>query len=151
MHRTYKTKNGELSVEWYVHNHGVERRDAIFYTGEGNIADITLKVGELDWTIRAYCDGETRIRDLEAECDYYTPSDFIHSPYDTDEKIADGINQEKLEVINNSWFDFYTMDGEHLDYVTHSIEDMLSGAEALLSEMMFNGNYFNWTTPPPPS
>jgi hypothetical protein len=133
-----------LIVDWKIKKPGKNQQDAVFYTDMGNIADITLTVDGLDWTIKAYCDGITRIRDHKQDSVYTRGEYLIWAGYDTDEKLSAAIEAEELEVINNSWFDFYTMDGEHLDYVTHEIDEMLEGAKALLETIISDGSYFNY-------
>jgi hypothetical protein len=132
---------GTLKVKWKIPTPKTYRQDAVFYTGLDCIAEITLEQDGLDWSLLVYCDGETRYQDTQGNV-YRNGPDLISAGYNTDKKLSRALEEEKLIHINNSWFDFYSMDGEHLDYVTHEIKEMIQGAESLLSEILVNGRYF---------
>ena len=146
------TERGTLGVDWKIRTPHKDRHDAIFYTGMGHIADITLDLDGVSWTLSAYCDGDTRIIRLNDEHDaiYRDGPDLYADGITTDEELAKLMEEPGVDCVHNSWFDFYTLEGEHLDYVTHSISDMLEGAEALLTEIITNGDYFNYLIPPSP-
>ena len=109
------------------------QNDAIFYTGMGLIATVTLE----GFSVDVYCDGETRANllneDKETVAILYTPSDFIDAGLDTDGALHIANDQEVLDWVNNSWFDIYC-EGEHLDIVTHDIREAIDSAVTYLKE-----------------
>ena len=128
----------EPKVVRHVIETDLDRRDAVFYTGEGLIATVTYKGFDVD----VYCDGVTHA-ELLAEPNGYpvsrlsSASDFISAGLGTDEAISMAVEQEILVFINNSWFDLYC-DGEHLDIVCHTMDDALSSAKTYVEEQYFD-------------
>ena len=101
--------------------HGITRFDACFYAGEGLIATVSYE----GFAVDIYCDGDTKIQNRETE-EYYTGgSDLIRGGFDTDSMFNEAMEKEILVMDMNSWFDLYCY-GEHLDAVTHELNDALA-------------------------
>jgi hypothetical protein len=116
----------------------LDRRDAVFYTGQGLIATVTYKGFDVD----VYCDGVTNATLLdqpngEIVSHLYSASDFISAGLSTDDAISMAVEQEILVFANNSWFDLYC-DSEHLDIVCHTIDDALESAKTYVEEQYFD-------------
>jgi hypothetical protein len=82
--------------------------------------------------VDVYCDGETRVNLLDAPqgqvvSSLYNPSDFIEAGLNTDDALRLANEQELLDWVNNSWFDLYC-EGEHLDAVTHELNEAIAVA-----------------------
>jgi hypothetical protein len=84
-----------------------------------------------------YLDGDMRYRKEEQDISIYDGGDLLAAGYDTDKKFTDAIEAEELQHINNPWFDLYVQ-GEHLDCVTHDINEALQSAMAWLDEEIAN-------------
>jgi hypothetical protein len=128
----------EPKIVRHVIETDLDRRDAVFYTGEGIIATVTYKGFGVD----VYCDGVTHAELLAKPNGYpvsrlSSASDFISAGLGTDDAISMAVEQEILVFINNSWFDLYC-DSEHLDIVCHTIDDALESAKTYVEEQYFD-------------
>jgi hypothetical protein len=128
----------EPKIVRHVIETDLDRRDAVFYTGEGLIATVTYKGFHVD----VYCDGVTHAELLDQPNGYpvsrlSSASDFISAGLGTDDAISMAVEQEILVFINNSWFDLYC-DGEHLDIVCHTMDDALESAITYVEEQYFD-------------
>lgn len=127
-------RDKDFHFDWRVIDFNLDRTDAIFYTGESYIGTATYKGFYVD----VYCDGETNAVLLdqpngEIVSHLYSRSDFISAGIDTDDALSMAMEQEILIFSNNSWFDLYC-EGEHIDFVTHTISEALDAAESFLKE-----------------
>ena len=104
--------------------HGITRFDACFYAGEGLIATVSYE----GFAVDIYCDGETKIYNREKDDYYNGGTDLIAGGFDTDSKFNRGVEDETLVMDMNSWFDLYCY-GEHLDVVTHTLNEALKTAK----------------------
>jgi hypothetical protein len=128
----------EPKIVRHVIETDLDRRDAVFYTGEGIIATVTYKGFGVD----VYCDGATNATLLdqpngEIVSHLYSAFDFISAGLGTDDAISMAVEQEILVFANNSWFDLYC-DGEHLDIVCHTMDDALESAKTYVEEQYFD-------------
>ena len=118
-------------IEWEV---GLplpeEQQDAMFYK-DANSYIAKVKLGE--FAIEIWCDGETRVKNRVTGSTLTYGSDLRADGIDTDKKLADGFESGDLVHDMNSWFDLY-VDGEHVDAVTHEIEDAVDAAISFLEE-----------------
>ena len=89
------------------------------------------------FSVDIYCDGEMRYDLKEHGISIYDGGDLVAAGYDTDKKFTDAIEAEELEHINNPWFDLYVR-GEHLDAVTHDINEALQCAKAFIEDEIHN-------------
>jgi hypothetical protein len=89
------------------------------------------------FAVDIYLDGEMRYRNQELEIEIYDGGDLVAAGYDTDKKFTDAVEAEELQHINNPWFDLYVR-GEHLDCVTHDINEALQSAKAWLEDEIQN-------------
>jgi hypothetical protein len=122
-----------------------KRRESIFFE-RGWVATV-----EIDgYAVEIYADGETNLRYKAGEDYYYnlcSPSDFIHSDLDTDEKLEAINDDEDYYWINNNWFDLY-INGDHLDQVTHTIDEAIESAKAVVAEHIVNVCFIENDTKP---
>jgi len=124
-------------VEYNIPYKGIERKSVEFYKDLSTSLVATVK--RLDGTgvaVDIYCDGDMRF--VSREGDYYQEgADLIAAGYDTDKKLESAVESEELECRLNPWFDLYA-NGEHLDRVTHDIDDAIMEAEAFVEELSYS-------------
>lgn len=84
-----------------------------------------------------YLDGDMRYRNEEQDITIYDGGDLVVAGYDTDKKFTDAMEAEELQHINNPWFDLYVR-GDHIDSITHDINEALQSAMAWLDEEIAN-------------
>ena len=113
--------------------HGITRFDACFYAGEGFIATVAYE----GFVVDIYCDGETKIYNPETEDWYNGGTGLIAGGFDTDSKFNRAVENESLVVDMNSWFDLYCY-GEHLDAVTHTLDDAIYCAKNYVWQEYFD-------------
>ena len=109
------------------------RFDACFFAGEGFIATVAYE----GFSVDIYCDGETKIYNPNTEEWYKGGSDLIRGGFDTDSKFNKAVEDESLVVDMNSWFDLYCY-GEHLDAVTHTLDEALLTAKNYVYQEYFD-------------
>ncbi len=147
----------KLSTEWLVPLYE-NQTDAIWFYGHKQVATttLTLSSGET-YTLDIHCDGETRYH-----IPYLLVNGELSGQYQVvrfaDEWAEIGVNSdaelqnlgERMFALghdihtNNSWFDLYvTIDGvtQHIDAVTHEIDDAEKQAEAILLEVATYGGW----------
>jgi hypothetical protein len=98
---------------------------------------LVCEVKKEGFMVDIYLDGDMRYRMEEQDISIYDGGDLLAAGYDTDKKFTDAIEAEELQHINNPWFDLYVQ-GEHLDCVTHDINEALQSAMAWLDEEIAN-------------
>ncbi len=109
------------------------RFDACFFAGEGFIVTVSYE----GFAVDVYCDGDTKIYNRKAD-DYYNGGvDLIAGGFDTDSKFREAIEDETLIMDMNSWFDLYCY-GEHLDAVTHTLDEALYTAKNYVYQEYFD-------------
>jgi len=131
----YKLRAAGATIKWEV---GLPRdehqQDAMFYKDfDGWICTVMLE----DFEVDIYCDGETRVKNRINDATLTCGSDLIADGFDTDEKLQLGFESGDLVHDMNSWFDIY-IKGEHIDAVTHEIEDAIDAAIGVLQEEVAN-------------
>jgi hypothetical protein len=109
------------------------RFDACFFAGEGFIATVEYE----GFVVDIYCDGETKIYNPETEEWYNGGTGLIAGGFDTDSKFNRAVENESLVVDMNSWFDLYCY-GEHLDAVTHTLNEALHAAKNYVYQEYFD-------------
>jgi hypothetical protein len=110
-----------------------ERYDACFYAGEGLIGTVSYE----GFAVDIYCDGDTKIHNRKTDEYYMGGSDLIRGGFDTDSKFNEAVENETLIMDMNSWFDLYCY-GEHLDAVTHTLDDALHVAKNYVYQEYFD-------------
>ena len=87
------------------------------------------KVGLGDFEVTIYVDGDTKIYDSDTRETYRSSSEFPPE-LNTDSalSVAGQGALPRLEWQNNSWFDVYSSDGEHLDMVNHQADEAFDHA-----------------------
>lgn len=111
-----------------------QRRESVFFTN-GLVATVGIDGYEID----IYAEGNTRLNynDGYNTRIYSLPDDFIYGDLETDEKLAAIQDDDDYYWVNNNWFDLY-IKGEHLDQVTHTIDEAIESAKALVAEHIVN-------------
>ena len=109
------------------------RFDACFFAGEGFIASVAYE----GFVVDIYCDGETKIYNPETEEWYKCGTDLILGGFDTDNRLNKAVENESLVMDMNSWFDLYCY-GEHLDAVTHTLNEALHTAKNYVYQEYFD-------------
>ena len=127
-----------------LHSYGVSyngdsphpnRRESVFFE-RGWVASVEIDGYKVD----VFADGETNLQYKAGEDYYYnlcSPNDLIRSDLDTDEKLEAINDDEDYYWVNNNWFDLY-INGEHLDQVTHTIDEAIESAKAVIAEHIVN-------------
>jgi hypothetical protein len=110
-----------------------ERYDACFYAGEGLMGTVSYE----GFAVDIYCDGDTKIHNRKTDEYYMGGSDLIRGGFDTDSKFNEAVENETLIMDMNSWFDLYCY-GEHLDAVTHTLDDALHVAKNYVYNEFFD-------------
>jgi hypothetical protein len=91
------------------------------------------------YEVDIYAEGNTRLdyNDGHNMRSYSLPDDFIYGDLETDEKLSAIQDDEDYYWVNNNWFDLY-IKGEHLDQVTHTIDEAIESAKAVIAEHIVN-------------
>jgi len=99
-------------------------------------SSLVCEVKKDGFSVDIYIDGEMRYNREDGIC-IYDGGDLVAAGYDTDKKFTDAVESEELQHINNPWFDLYVR-GEHLDSVSHDINEALLFAKHWLEEEISN-------------
>jgi hypothetical protein len=124
--------------EYGVTYHGMkphdQRRESVFFTN-----GLVATVGIDGYNIDIYAEGNTRLNYANGDDIriFSTPDDFIYGDLETDAKLLEIQDDEDYYWVNNNWFDLY-INGEHLDQVTHTIDEAIESAKAIVAEHIVN-------------
>lgn len=124
--------------EYGVTYHGMKphdhRRESVFFTN-----GLVATVGIDGYNIDIYAEGNTRLNYANGDDIriFSTPDDFIYGDLETDEKLSAIQDDEDYYWVNNNWFDLY-INGEHLDQVTHTIDEAVESAKVVVAEHIVN-------------
>jgi hypothetical protein len=122
-----------------------------FFWLDGNIPDgehqesvwwekgAVCKVGLGDFEVVIYVDGvDLFIHKVTGE-QYTNASELNILGADTDKRLREATGSDGYLIQNNnSWFDIYTSDGEHLDMVNHEADEAFDQACEYLIEQFVN-------------
>jgi len=130
-----------INIEWIQPDERpMGREDSAWYTYQSE-HDLVAYVTDGENTISIHADGEMRVAvylnpankdegwDIVRYCDDWTDYEI-----NNDAEIFQASEEGRIDWWNNSWFDLYTEDGEHLDCVCHTLTEAISQAVALLNE-----------------
>lgn len=115
--------------------------DASWYTdGGGHTPIVTVTDGAAAVTV--FCDGKMRVAcltcwggdDVIRDAEGWARHD-IHN----DAQVFAASESGHIEWINNPWFDLYDRHGNHLDRVTHSLDDAIEAACDMVRLMLLCG------------
>jgi hypothetical protein len=111
-----------------------QRRESVFFTN-----GLVASVGIDGYAIDIYAEGNTRLNYANGDDIriFSTPDDFIYGDLETDAKLLEIQDDEDYYWVNNNWFDLY-INGEHLDQVTHTIDEAIESAKAVVAEHIVN-------------
>ena len=124
--------------EYDITYHGMkphdQRRESVFFTN-----GLVATVGIDGYAIDIYAEGNTRLNYANGDDIriFSTPDDFIYGDLETDAKLLEIQDDEDYYWVNNNWFDLY-INGEHLDQVTHTIDEAVESAKAVVAEHIVN-------------
>lgn len=134
--------------DYSVTYHGMkphdQRRESVFFTN-GLVATV-----EMDgYAVDVYAEGNTRLNYANGDDIriFSTPDDFIYGDLETDAKLQEIQDDEDYYWVNNNWFDLY-IKGEHLDQVTHTIDEAIESAKAIVAEHIVNVCFIENNTKP---
>ena len=111
-----------------------ENTAAEFYKGSSSSVCQVKKDG---FEVDIYIDGDMRFTHRDGHFSCYNGADLMKHGYDTDEKFTAATESEELVHSMNPWFDMYVR-GEHLDAVSHDINEALLYAKSFLDEEITN-------------
>lgn len=111
-----------------------DRTASDFYKGSSSFICEVKKDG---FAVDVYLDGDMRYNNTRLDETYYDGEDLVAGGYDTDKKFTDAMESEELQHINNPWFDLYVR-GEHIDCITHDINEALQSAKAFIEDEIQN-------------
>ncbi len=114
-----------------------DRTASEFYKVSGSGSTHICEVKKDGFAVDIYCDGDMSYYNSKDEFYCDDGVDLIARGYDTDKKFTDAVESEELRHDMNPWFDMYVC-GEHLDCVTHDINEALQSAKAFLDEEIQN-------------
>lgn len=148
-----------FNTEWNI-NRADGQDDAVWYHGLGVVGTATLEKDGKTYSLAIRCDGETKV---------LVPYENEDGTYDTDnvqfiryadeweqigvttdaemQALTEKWSERGVDIwVHNSWFDAYAeepeVDGwEHLDAVTHTIQDAEAQARAILEEVAELGGW----------
>ena len=112
-----------------------ERTESVFFE-RGWVASVGIDGYKID----VFADGDTHLKYTYGTDYYYdlcSPNDFIEAGLDTDKKLEAINDDEEYYWVNNNWFDLY-INGEHLDQVTHTIDEAVESAKVVVAEHIVN-------------
>ena len=109
-----------------------DTKDAVFYASNNSWVCTVKKNG---FAVDVYCDGDTWIKTRDGN-GYRYGDELIAAGY-TDKKLGAAEASDEITTEMNSWFDLYVQ-GEHLDCVSHDIDDALASAQSWLDEEIEN-------------
>lgn len=127
------------------------RQDSAFYTWDAQAHQLVATIEYKEREIRVFCDGEMRIHLWESKearergdnHDVIRYADqLVKAGITNDEELAKAEMEDRLEWINNSWFDLYAYgdgigDG-WVNAVGHGVDDSVSQAlEIILDDKMW--------------
>lgn len=141
------TTDKNFHIEWNCQPEE-GRNDAVWYYGVGFMGKATLKTDAGEFSLNIYCDGETLVKipysDEEDHVEYVRYSDQFESMGIRNDEDLVKMNEKWAHRdiwVHNSWFDLYTEEGEHIDYVTHEIRDAIDSAHSVLLEVAYAGGW----------
>lgn len=136
-----------MEIKTMIHEPDTEGRDdAAFYVWDANAHQHIGSITYGDREVAIYCDGEMRFnlwgtkaeRELGGAprvvryCDELT-----YAGIRNDDDLYRAIDGDRIDVVNNAWFDLYLSDelrdGDHADVVTHTLTDAIAAARDLIT------------------
>lgn len=128
---------GDYEVEFYWIDSNTPRaelQESIWW-GKGEVCKVRLD--EIEVSI--YVDGDDLLTHRETGERYRTASELDDLGIDTDQKLYEAIGDNGyLDQENNSWFDVYTAQGEHLDMVHHEADEAFESACGYVIDQFVN-------------
>ncbi len=148
-HERHKMNTLEITREATEHEKKF-CKDSAFYTWDASEHTHTATVTFGERTIRIFTDGEMRIHLWESkearergdspEVIRYSDG-LVENGIDTDTKLHQADHDERIEWINNSWFDLYAygegIEDGWLNSVQHDLDEAILQASALIEDDEF--------------
>lgn len=115
-------------IEWEKNNEPVwGARDPMFYRMYGHDLMGTVILDGQPFA-QMFCDGEMRLASPDREIIIRDCWDLAASGFLSDEQLREALEKNNWYLDMNPWFDFYSMDGEHLDLVCDDIDHAIATA-----------------------
>ena len=125
----------EVEVMWADGNVPKADLQESIWWGRGLVAKVRLD----EFEVCIYVDGDDKLVNIKTRDVYWNASDLEGIGIDTDQKLYEAIGDNGfLDQQNNSWFDIYTSGGEHLDMISHEVDDAFESACDYVIEQFVN-------------
>jgi hypothetical protein len=82
-----------------------------------------------------FCDGEMRFVSPDRETTIRDCFDLAGQGFLSDQQIWEAIEKNNWSLYSNPWFDFYLMNGDHLDLVCDDIDHAIATAVGFADEL----------------
>jgi hypothetical protein len=124
-----------LLIDWEKNNAPVSgARDPMFYRMYGHDLVGTVSLNGEPYA-QIFCDGEMRLASPDREIIIRDCWDLAAAGFLSDEQLWEALEKNNWHLDMNPWFDFYLMDGEHLDLVCDDIDDAINAAVEFAGEL----------------
>jgi hypothetical protein len=115
-------------IEWEKNNEPVwGARDPMFYRMYGHDLVGTVVLDGEPYA-QMFCDGEMRLVSPEHEVTIRDCWDLAAHGFLSDDQLAEALEKNNWHLYSNPWFDFYSMDGEHLDLICDDLDHAIATA-----------------------
>lgn len=124
-----------MVINWEKNNEPVSgARDPMFYRMYGHDLVGTVNLDGKPYA-QIFCDGEMRLASPDREIIIRDCWDLAASGFLSDEQLREALEKNNWYLDFNPWFDFYLMDGEHLDLVCDDIDHAIATAIGFADEL----------------
>lgn len=122
-------------IEWEKNNEPVwGARDPMFYRMYGHdLMGTVILDGQPSAQI--FCDGEMRLVSPDREIIIRDCWELAAQGFLSDDQLREAWEKNNWHLDMNPWFDFYSMDGEHLDLVCDDIDHAIATAIGFADEL----------------
>jgi hypothetical protein len=124
-----------MVINWEKNNEPVSgARDPMFYRMYGHDLVGTVNLDGEPYA-QIFCDGEMRLASPDQEIIIRDCWDLAAQGFLSDEQLWEALEKNNWHLYFNPWFDFYSMDGEHLDLICDDIDHAIATAIGFADEL----------------
>jgi hypothetical protein len=124
-----------MVINWEKNNEPVSgARDPMFYRMYGHDLVGTVNLDGEPYA-QIFCDGEMRLASPDQEIIIRDCWDLAAQGFLSDKQIWEALEKNNWHLYFNPWFDFYSMDGEHLDLICDDIDHAIATAIGFADEL----------------
>jgi hypothetical protein len=117
-----------LLIDWEKNNEPVSgARDPMFYLMYGHDLVGTVILDGKPYA-QIFCDGEMRLASPDRGIIIRDCFDLAGQGFLSDQQIGEALEKNNWHLDMNPWFDFYLMNGDHLDLVCDDIDHAIATA-----------------------